>query len=260
MTMPRVRTCDPVARGRATACADGPAMDRTADQAGGWRAKAPPRSVRRDAVPYLARAPHAGSRMAAAAGFVSLVGAGPATRTCSRSRPRGGCAPPTRSSTTTSSVTACWRSSRAAPSATTPGKERANHTLRAGRDQRPARRSRARAACGRAPEGRRPVRVRPRRRGSAGARRGRRRLRGRPRHHRGLASPPPRAFRSRTASTRDAVTFVAGHLRDGTMNLDWPALARPGQTLVVYMGLAGLPELCRQLGRARPRAVRRPRR
>jgi uroporphyrin-III C-methyltransferase len=43
------------------------------------------------------------------------------------------------------------------------------------------------------------------------------------------------------------LTFVAGHLRDGTMALDWPALARPGQTLVVYMGLAGLPELCRQL-------------
>ncbi|CAG1004607.1 uroporphyrin-III C-methyltransferase / precorrin-2 dehydrogenase / sirohydrochlorin ferrochelatase [Burkholderiales bacterium] len=43
------------------------------------------------------------------------------------------------------------------------------------------------------------------------------------------------------------LTFVAGHLRDGTMNLDWPSLARPGQTLVVYMGLAGLPELCRQL-------------
>jgi uroporphyrin-III C-methyltransferase len=44
-----------------------------------------------------------------------------------------------------------------------------------------------------------------------------------------------------------AVTLVAGHLKDGTMNLDWPALARPGQTVVVYMGLAGLPVLAREL-------------
>jgi uroporphyrin-III C-methyltransferase / precorrin-2 dehydrogenase / sirohydrochlorin ferrochelatase len=44
-----------------------------------------------------------------------------------------------------------------------------------------------------------------------------------------------------------AVTFVTGHLRDGTMNLDWPAIARPGQTVVVYMGLLGLPILCHQL-------------
>jgi len=44
-----------------------------------------------------------------------------------------------------------------------------------------------------------------------------------------------------------AVTFVAGHLKDGTMNLDWAALARPGQTVVVYMGLAGLPTLAREL-------------
>ena len=44
-----------------------------------------------------------------------------------------------------------------------------------------------------------------------------------------------------------ALTFVTGHLRDGTMNLDWPSLARPGQTVVVYMGLAGVPELARQL-------------
>jgi len=44
-----------------------------------------------------------------------------------------------------------------------------------------------------------------------------------------------------------AVTLVAGHLKDGTMALDWPALARPGQTVVVYMGLAGLPLLCREL-------------
>jgi uroporphyrin-III C-methyltransferase/precorrin-2 dehydrogenase/sirohydrochlorin ferrochelatase len=44
-----------------------------------------------------------------------------------------------------------------------------------------------------------------------------------------------------------AVTLVAGHLKDGTMDLDWPALARPGQTVVVYMGLLGLPVLAREL-------------
>ena len=41
--------------------------------------------------------------------------------------------------------------------------------------------------------------------------------------------------------------FVAGHLRDGSMDLDWSSLARPGRTLVVYMGLLGLPTLCREL-------------
>ena len=44
-----------------------------------------------------------------------------------------------------------------------------------------------------------------------------------------------------------AVTFVTGHLQDGTMNLDWPALARARQTLVVYMGLMGLPIHAREL-------------
>lgn len=44
-----------------------------------------------------------------------------------------------------------------------------------------------------------------------------------------------------------ACVFVTGHLKDGTMNLDWAALARPQQTLVVYMGLLGLPVLCQQL-------------
>jgi uroporphyrin-III C-methyltransferase/precorrin-2 dehydrogenase/sirohydrochlorin ferrochelatase len=41
--------------------------------------------------------------------------------------------------------------------------------------------------------------------------------------------------------------FATGHLRDGTVDLDWPALVRPGQTVVIYMGLVGLPEICRQL-------------
>jgi uroporphyrin-III C-methyltransferase / precorrin-2 dehydrogenase / sirohydrochlorin ferrochelatase len=44
-----------------------------------------------------------------------------------------------------------------------------------------------------------------------------------------------------------AVTLVTGHLQDGTADLDWEALARPGQTLVVYMGLSGLPVICREL-------------
>ncbi len=44
-----------------------------------------------------------------------------------------------------------------------------------------------------------------------------------------------------------AVTLVTGHLKDGTADLDWPALARPRQTLVVYMGLAALPTLAREL-------------
>ena len=41
--------------------------------------------------------------------------------------------------------------------------------------------------------------------------------------------------------------FVAGHLKDGSVDLDWDFLARPGRTLVVYMGLVGLPTLCREL-------------
>ncbi len=41
--------------------------------------------------------------------------------------------------------------------------------------------------------------------------------------------------------------FVTGHLKDNTIDLDWPHLARPNQTVVIYMGLLGLPVLCRQL-------------
>ena len=36
-----------------------------------------------------------------------------------------------------------------------------------------------------------------------------------------------------------AVTFVTGHAREGAEpDLDWPALARPNQTVVIYMGLS----------------------
>jgi uroporphyrin-III C-methyltransferase/precorrin-2 dehydrogenase/sirohydrochlorin ferrochelatase len=41
--------------------------------------------------------------------------------------------------------------------------------------------------------------------------------------------------------------FVTGHLKDGSVNLDWTMLTRPNQTIVVYMGLVGLPVLCREL-------------
>ena len=44
-----------------------------------------------------------------------------------------------------------------------------------------------------------------------------------------------------------ACIFVTGHLKDGSMNLDWPGLARQRQTVVIYMGLSGLAHLCEQL-------------
>ncbi|NWG31284.1 MAG: uroporphyrinogen-III C-methyltransferase [Rhodocyclaceae bacterium] len=44
-----------------------------------------------------------------------------------------------------------------------------------------------------------------------------------------------------------ACVFVTGHLKDGSMNLDWPGLARRRQTVIIYMGLHGLSYLCEQL-------------
>ncbi len=41
--------------------------------------------------------------------------------------------------------------------------------------------------------------------------------------------------------------FVTGHLKDGTINLNWKAIAQPNQTVVFYMGLHGVEELCKQL-------------
>ncbi len=41
--------------------------------------------------------------------------------------------------------------------------------------------------------------------------------------------------------------FVTGQLQDGSIDLDWDAIARPRQTVAIYMGLVGLPELCRKL-------------
>ena len=38
--------------------------------------------------------------------------------------------------------------------------------------------------------------------------------------------------------------FVTGHLKDGTIALEWDRLAVPHQTLVIYMGLQGLAQIC----------------
>lgn len=44
-----------------------------------------------------------------------------------------------------------------------------------------------------------------------------------------------------------SVVFATGHLRDGTIDLNWPALAQQNQTIVFYMGLTGLPVICEKL-------------
>lgn len=41
--------------------------------------------------------------------------------------------------------------------------------------------------------------------------------------------------------------FITGHLKDGSVDLDWDAMTRPNQTVVVYMGLIGLPAICEGL-------------
>ena len=41
--------------------------------------------------------------------------------------------------------------------------------------------------------------------------------------------------------------FVTGHLKDGSVDLDWERLAKPAQTIVFYMGLHTIPVLSREL-------------
>lgn len=43
------------------------------------------------------------------------------------------------------------------------------------------------------------------------------------------------------------LVFATGHLKDDTVDLDWDALARPNQTVVIYMGLGALDIICHQL-------------
>jgi len=44
-----------------------------------------------------------------------------------------------------------------------------------------------------------------------------------------------------------ACLFVTGHLKNGSAQLDWQALARPHQTVAVYMGVGALAQICRGL-------------
>lgn len=48
-------------------------------------------------------------------------------------------------------------------------------------------------------------------------------------------------------SHAQTLVFATGHLKDDTVDLDWPALARPHQTVVIYMGLGALEIICSQL-------------
>lgn len=41
--------------------------------------------------------------------------------------------------------------------------------------------------------------------------------------------------------------FVTGHLKGDEVNLDWKSLVKPQQTVVIYMGLVGLPVIAREL-------------
>jgi uroporphyrin-III C-methyltransferase/precorrin-2 dehydrogenase/sirohydrochlorin ferrochelatase len=44
-----------------------------------------------------------------------------------------------------------------------------------------------------------------------------------------------------------ACVFVTGHLKDGELELNWPMLAQPRQTVVFYMGLKSVRRICDQL-------------
>lgn len=44
-----------------------------------------------------------------------------------------------------------------------------------------------------------------------------------------------------------SVVFATGFLKDGALDLDWPMLARPNQTLVIYMAISRLADICAQL-------------
>ena len=47
--------------------------------------------------------------------------------------------------------------------------------------------------------------------------------------------------------TARSCVFATGHFQDGSCDLDWPSLARRGQTIVIYMGVSALPVISAQL-------------
>ena len=58
------------------------------------------------------------------------------------------------------------------------------------------------------------------------------------------------SYAGRPLTHRDyaqACLFITGHLKNGVLDLDWAAMARPQQTVVIYMGLVGLEQICQQL-------------
>lgn len=48
-------------------------------------------------------------------------------------------------------------------------------------------------------------------------------------------------------SFAQSVVFTSAYLKDGDLDVDWPGLTRPNQTVVFYMGLSRLVELCDEL-------------
>ena len=44
-----------------------------------------------------------------------------------------------------------------------------------------------------------------------------------------------------------ACVFITGHLKNGALDLNWPMLAQPHQTVVFYMGLKSVGQICRKL-------------
>ena len=44
-----------------------------------------------------------------------------------------------------------------------------------------------------------------------------------------------------------SVTFATGHLKDGSINLNWEQLTQKNHTIVFYMGLSGISEISKQL-------------